>query len=114
MVDIDISYMGSIFNTARLSAGLTQEALAEQIGVTTRYIMALENEGKCPALKVFLKLTRTLNIPAQALIYLESQYRDNEVQQLICILQMLGDRDRHIIQAPIYKMLAEQDETIAP
>ncbi|MDU7336636.1 MAG: helix-turn-helix transcriptional regulator [Clostridium sp.] len=31
---------------ARIAAGMTQDALAEQTGVTPRYIMAIENENK--------------------------------------------------------------------
>lgn len=107
MENINISYLGPLFKAARLSANLTQEELAERIGVTTRYIIALENEGKCPALQVFLKLTRTLNIPAQTLIYPESQLDDTETQQLIRMIQMLSSRDRHIIQATIQKMLED-------
>lgn len=38
---------------ARQTAGLTQEELSEQVGITTRYIMAIENENKQPSMKVF-------------------------------------------------------------
>ena len=34
MENIDISYMGPVFKAARLSAHLTQEQVAERIGVT--------------------------------------------------------------------------------
>ncbi len=48
MESINISYIGTVFKNARRSANLTQEEVAERIGVTARYIMALENEGKRP------------------------------------------------------------------
>lgn len=49
---------------ARQAANLTQEELAEQVGITTRYIMAIENENKQPSMKVLFNLVRTLKIPA--------------------------------------------------
>ena len=55
MENINISYMGSVFKNARRSANLTQEEVAERIGVTARYIMALKNEGKRPWLDFLLK-----------------------------------------------------------
>ncbi|MFZ2539050.1 MAG: helix-turn-helix domain-containing protein [Oscillospiraceae bacterium] len=42
---------------ARHDAGLTQEALAEQAGVTTRHIMAIENKNSSPAWKCCLRLS---------------------------------------------------------
>lgn len=40
---------GQTIKAARQAAGLTQEELAEQVGITTRYIMAIENENRCLA-----------------------------------------------------------------
>ena len=36
--------LGRLIKNARLEAGLTQDNLATQVGVTPRYIMAIENE----------------------------------------------------------------------
>lgn len=38
--------LGRLIKNARLEAGLTQDNLAKQVGVTPRYIMAIENENK--------------------------------------------------------------------
>lgn len=97
--------MGRIFKTARLSANLTQEALAEKIGVTARYIMALENEGKRPGIDNFLRLVHTLNIPADAIIYPEQNSSESENEQFYRMFQMLNYRDKKIICATIKEML---------
>ena len=36
---------GAIVKAARLKRGLTQETLAEKVGVGLRHIMGIENEG---------------------------------------------------------------------
>ena len=91
MENINTAYMGTVFKTARLSAHLTQEEVAEKIGVTTRYIMALENENKHPSLDNLLKLVHALNIPADAILYPGREIVDNEDEQFIrmfCMLKM--------------------------
>jgi DNA-binding XRE family transcriptional regulator len=60
---------GRTIKDARLTAGLTQDDLAEQAGVTTRYIMAIENENKQPSMKVLFKLIRGLKISADTIFF---------------------------------------------
>lgn len=105
MENLNLSYLGAIYKSSRLSAEITQETLAERMGVTTRYIMALENEGKNPSLENFIKLARTLAISADALIYPEMQSVDTETEQLIRMIQMLTDRDKSIIKVAVQEML---------
>ena len=38
----DISYMGPIFKKYRIDAKRTQEDVAEKVGITSRFLMALE------------------------------------------------------------------------
>lgn len=65
-----LNEFGRTIKDARHTAGLTQEALAEQIGITPRYIMAIENENKQPSMLVLYKLIRTLKISADAIFFL--------------------------------------------
>jgi DNA-binding XRE family transcriptional regulator len=54
--------------TARQAAGLTQEKLAEHVGITTRYIIAIENESKHPCMKVLIKIIRALKRKTPSLL----------------------------------------------
>lgn len=105
MENINTAYMGTVFKTARLSAHLTQEEVAEKIGVTTRYIMALENENKHPSLDNLLKLVHTLNIPADAILYPDREIVDNEEEQFIRMFCMLSIREKKIIYATMQAMI---------
>lgn len=62
MENLNLSYMGPVLKDARLKSKLTQDKVAERVGITTCYLMAIENEGKCPALDVWFRLIRTLHI----------------------------------------------------
>ena len=78
-----MDYMGSILKDARLKANLTQDEVAERIGITTRYLMAIENEGKCPALDVWFRLIRTLHISADSIVYPEDTTEKDMDEQLL-------------------------------
>lgn len=41
---------------AQQAANLTQDELAKQSGIATRYIMAIENENKQPSMRVLFKI----------------------------------------------------------
>src|SRR5262249_4230118 len=54
---------GSLLRHHRLAAGLTQEALAERSGVSTRAIQHLEASGVRPRYATALQLIRALALP---------------------------------------------------
>ena len=94
----DISYMGPIFKKYRIDAKRTQEDVAEKVGITSRFLMALENEEKRPSLDNLLRLVDTLNIP-------QIQHIDSEDQQLLRQFMCLNNRDKDVIRAAIQVML---------
>lgn len=108
MEDINFAYMGPMIKAARTEADLTQDNLAERLGVTTRYIMAIENEGKCPALDVWFRLVRALHTSADAIVYPEEAIAKDEDEQLILMIRMLNSRDKEIMKTTVQAMLDNQ------
>lgn len=104
-MEVILNSLGATIKQARLSANLTQDELAEQIGITGRYIMALENEHKHPSFEVLCKIILTLNIPADNIFYPESQNTENEKEQLIRLLSRCDERDLKIITATLKAVL---------
>ncbi len=104
-MNVILTNLGTTIKQARLSANLTQDELAEQIGITGRYIMALENEHKHPSFEVLCKIILTLNIPADNIFYPESQNIENEKEQLIRLLSRCDERDLKIITATVKAVL---------
>lgn len=108
MEKINFKYMGPQIKIARLEAKLTQDELAERIGVTPRYIMAIENEGKCPALDVWFRLIRTLHISADTIVYPENVSAKDDDEQLFFMIRMLDHKNKKITKAAIQAMLDNQ------
>ena len=102
---VDISYMGPVFKKYRLDANRTQEDVAEKVGITTRFLMALENEEKRPSLDILLRLVDVLNIPGDAILHPQLQAMDGEDEQLIRMMMHLNSRDKQVIRSTILSML---------
>ena len=55
----------------RTQKELTQEALAQEVGVTRQTIIAVEKEKYVPSVKLALELARALNTPIDLVFWLE-------------------------------------------
>ena len=97
--------MGPIFKKYRVDANRTQEEVAEKVGITARFLMALENEEKRPSIDNLLCLVDTLNIPGDAILHPQIQRIDSEDQQLLRQFMRLNNRDKAVIRAAIQEML---------
>ncbi|MGE5613836.1 MAG: helix-turn-helix domain-containing protein [Bacillota bacterium] len=100
-----LNIFGQTIKDARQAAGLTQEELAEQAGVTTRYIMAIENENKQPSMKVLFKLIRALKISADTIFFPEIQHTDKKKEHLIHMIHLCDERDLQVASATIKALL---------
>ena len=100
-----MNILGQIVKDARQSAGLTQDELAEQSGITTRYIMAIENENRQPNMKVLFKLIRALKISADTIFYPEIQHTDKKKEHLIHMIQLCDERETNVAAATIRALL---------
>ena len=100
-----LNTFGQTIKTARQAAGLTQEELAEQVGITTRYIMAIENENKQPSMKVLTKIIRALKISADTIFFPETQHIDKKKGNLIHMIHLCDERDLQVAEATIKALL---------
>jgi putative transcriptional regulator len=57
----------------RLQKQLTQEALADAVGVTRQTIIAIEKEKFVPSVKLALELARALRVSLEDLFWLENR-----------------------------------------
>lgn len=85
-------YFGLAIKNARLDCGLTQEALAERAGISCRYLIAMENEGRIPKLPAVYRLIHSLHISADLIFYPEQPSEGSE-------------RDIHILLRTVRAML---------
>jgi len=61
---LDLSYMGPVFKQARLDANMTQDELAERVGITSRFLQAIESNERGVSLDTLIRIIRALGISA--------------------------------------------------
>lgn len=106
---LDISYLGPIFKKYRLASGQTQEEVSEKVGISPRFLIALEREERRPSLDNLLRLADVLNIPGDAILHPQMQVSDEEDEQIFRMLKKLNQRDKEIIRSTIQAMLDTMD-----
>lgn len=60
--------LGEILRRARLTAGLTQEALAHAAGIDRTYVSMLENGKASPTLETLFRLCEALGVSAAGIV----------------------------------------------
>ena len=66
--EMDNREIGTRIRLARRDAGLTQEKLAEKIGVSTVFVSQLESGSRAPGLETLVKLSQTLHVSLDLLV----------------------------------------------
>lgn len=90
-----VNVLGDIVRQERLKADITQDELAERIGIDSRTILKIENYRGNPKMEVLYPLVRTLNIDANRIFYPES-YRDSaELKQFHAFLSQCTAEELH-------------------
>ena len=94
--------IGLAIKTERKKAGLTRENLAEMIHVSTRYLIAIENDGQAPSFQVLYLLVRTLNISIDQYIHTDALPAQSTLRRNIySLLENVSENDLVIIEATI-------------
>jgi len=63
-----MKYMGSNIQRRRKACGLTQQQLADKVGITQVYIAKLETGGYTPTLKTLGRIAKVLKTTASKLL----------------------------------------------
>jgi len=79
---VDKKYIGQILRKYRKNLNLTQEELAEKIGIAEKHYGKLERGTFSPSLETFFKLINILNIPI-------SEFGLNEIKTINPIMELL-------------------------
>jgi len=97
MRDYNIDNMGTIIKKARRDRKMTQEELAEKVGVGSRHIMAIENEGKKPGYDVLTKIIQTLDFSADLIFRPDTVKHTAEQELFIGEFLSCNEQDQCIV-----------------
>lgn len=84
-----VSALGSAVRATRKNKHLSQEALAEKIGVCKRTIIDIENNTGNPKFEILCMLVRELDLPLYQVFYPEEITENLELKN--ALLKELGD-----------------------
>ena len=79
--------------TVRKAYGLTQEEIAEKIGVTPEYYGQLESGNKAPSLETLINIAESMHVSIDLLVY-----GSNRDLGLGNIIQLLSDKKPETLQ----------------
>lgn len=85
--------LGEVVRTARLKLDLTQNEVAEQIGVDSRTVLNIENQKGNPKMEVLYPLIRTLRIDPTAIFYPERQHESQALSELKFMLAQCSEEE---------------------
>lgn len=84
---VDYKFLGSRIREIRFARNLTQEKLAEAVGVGTTHISHIETGNTTPSLQTLLDIINTLGCSADELLCMEVQaarpYRNSWLSELV-------------------------------
>jgi transcriptional regulator with XRE-family HTH domain len=99
-MEIRKSQSGCLIKAARLDAHLTQNQLAEKLGITSRHLMSIENNQKKPRYDLLLRIVRELQISGDSIFYPGREYGDPAIKKMKRLLSKRFDNQsvRKIIE----------------
>ena len=108
-MELSRGLFGAALKKARLGKKLTQEKLAELIGITPTHLKQLESERRKPSFDVLYKLAYSLNLSLDSLL----SNSDNDAQELRNRINVCLDRcslhEQKVVYATIEAMLNKEN-----
>ena len=88
---------GEKLEELREGKNMTREQLADQVGLTTRHIAALERGERRPTLNTMEKLLRTLGAPTEWLVYPEFEEQNARLRESSHLAATFSDEQQEFL-----------------
>ena len=99
--------LGYRLKAARENRHLTQERLAEMVGIAASYLSEIENKRTVPSFNVLSSLCQTLNVSLDDLIF---HTESDQIESFTRLLSQCNDKQLLIIKAVIETLLQFNNE----
>ena len=83
--------IGSVIRRYRKEAGLTQEEMANRLGVTTPAVNKWENGNSNPDIELLAPIARLLHISLDTLMSFHENLTPSEIKEIICQVDKMFD-----------------------
>ena len=112
-LDFNFTPIGLAIKKAREAKKITRERLVENLGISTRHLQSVENEGQFPSFKLFIKLITMFDVSVDQYIFSDREAEKSSARRrLDSLLDTLDDKDLSIIEATAYsRIISEKKAT---
>lgn len=108
-MEIDYKQLGNRISKERKKNNLTQEQLAEKIGMSVNHISNIENDYSIPSLETFIKICLALNSTPDSLLLGTVYSSDNYIKdEIIDKISQCNDKERRLVSNFIDWILEEK------
>ena len=104
-MDIPKTLFATLVKQGRMEMHLTQEALAEKLGISAAYLGDLERHKGGPSLELFCKTMQTLNISADDYVHPNQNKNNSTYDQILRLLNQCNDYQLQVILATTVALL---------
>ena len=89
--------IGQKIRSYRKAQGLSQDALAERIGISVTHMSHIETGNTKLSLPVLADIARTLEVPCDALIFDNPSPQKGRIAELAALLEGCSERELRVI-----------------
>lgn len=103
--ELEKGILGNAIRNARIKIGLSQEELAELVGITPTHLKHIESEHRKPSIEVLFRLVQTLHISLDNILFHKRELRLEKIQEIENLLSICSEKDLQIINDLILSLL---------
>ncbi len=89
--------LGCTIKTARMSKQLSQEKLAEMLGITPTHLKHIESENRKPSIDVLFNIVQILHISLDDLLFGKDTQKSEIYRQTELLLQQCTEKELNIV-----------------
>lgn len=89
--------LGNTIRNARIENHLSQETLAETVGITPTHLKHIESEHRKPSIDVLFKLAETLHFSLDNIIFPEENTYKLKLQEIYNLIPSCTEKELQII-----------------
>ena len=106
---IQAGALGNLIRKKRMESQLTQEQLAEILGITATHMKHLESEHRMPSVEVLFRLTETLHLSLDDLLNPESSKHSDSYNDAKHLLDVCTERELEIVCDVLHSLLNHRE-----
>ena len=101
--------LGNQIRKKRIELRLTQEELAEILGITATHMKHLESEHRMPSVELLFRLMETLNFSLDELVFSKTAKNSEAYRESQHLLELCSERELFIVRDILQTLLKHRE-----